>query len=104
MQIVVLVTAKDKHEARRIGRYLVREKLAACVNILGSVNSLFWWKNKIDKADEALLIIKTQKACFRRLEKAVKFIHSYDLPEIIAIPIIIGNKKYLEWIKQSTSK
>ncbi len=99
---MVLVTAKDKTEAGRIGEELISRKLAACVNIVSPVTSLFRWDNKLDRADEALLIIKTRKALFKRLEKAVKSAHSYDVPEIIALPIIAGSKPYLDWVKTST--
>lgn len=99
---MVLVTAKDKTEAGRIGEELISRKLAACVNIVSPVTSLFRWDNKLDRADEVLLIIKTRKALFKRLEKAVKSLHSYEVPEIIALPIIAGSKPYLDWIKSST--
>lgn len=103
MHIVVLVTAKDRDEAGRIAEHLLTKKLAACVNILDTVHSLFWWKGNLDKSDEALLIIKTKEELFDKLQEAVKSVHSYDVCEIIAIPIIKGNKDYLQWIDQSVS-
>jgi len=81
---------------------LIKQKLAACVNLINPVNSLFWWQKKVDCAKEVLLIIKTKKGLFKRLEKLVKSLHSYDVPEIIALPIIAGNKQYLNWIDDST--
>lgn len=102
MEIVVFVTAKDAEEAGRIAERLVADKLCACVNILGGVKSFFWWENKVDRADEVLLIIKTRKSLFKKLERAVKRAHSYEVPEIIALPIIAGSKSYLEWVRKST--
>jgi periplasmic divalent cation tolerance protein len=102
MKIVIFVTAANKREAEKISRVLIREKLAACVNIIENVHSLFWWQAKIDSAKEALLIIKTRKALIDKVIRKVKSLHSYAVPEIIALPIIAGNKKYLEWIDAST--
>lgn len=102
MFIVVLVTARDKTEAERIARHLVEHKLCACVNIVSPVNSLFRWDNKLDSSEEAMLIIKTKKTLFKKLEEAVKSVHSYEVPEIIALPVVAGSKKYLDWVKAST--
>lgn len=102
MNIVIFVTAANKKEADRIAAVLLKEKLAACINIIGGVNSLFWWQGEIDNAKEALLIIKTRKGLINKLIKKVKSLHSYEVPEIIALPIIAGNKKYLDWINEST--
>ncbi|MDP1852957.1 MAG: divalent-cation tolerance protein CutA [Candidatus Omnitrophota bacterium] len=102
MFIVVLVTARDKTEAELIARHLVERKLCACVNIVAPVNSLFRWDNKLDSSEEAMLIIKTRKALFKKLEEAVKSVHSYEVPEIIALPVVLGSKKYLDWVKTST--
>lgn len=102
MHIVVLVTASSKEEANKIARGLLEEKLAACVNIVEGLESRFWWQGKIDSAKEALLIIKTRKALFNKLAKKVKSLHSYTVPEIIALPIISGSKAYLDWINDCT--
>jgi periplasmic divalent cation tolerance protein len=101
MHIVVLVTAPSLKTAETIAKFLLLKKLAACVNIVAKVDSLFWWQKKIDKAKESLLIIKTQKKLFGKLAKAVKSRHPYEVPEIIALPIILGNRKYLGWIDES---
>jgi len=101
MHSVIFVTAKDKKEARRIAGGLIKNKLAACVNIVGGIESLFWWQGKVDSAKEVLLIIKTQKAKLPRIIKLVKSLHSYEVPEIIVLPIIAGEKKYLRWIDAS---
>jgi len=102
MQVVIFITASNKKEAERIARYLVKHKLAPCVNIASDIKSLFWWKSKIDIAKEVLLIIKTKKTLIGKLIKKVKSLHSYEIPEIIALPIVAGNKKYLDWISEST--
>ncbi len=102
MHIVVFVTAGSEKEAKKLALGLLKEKLAACVNIINGVDSHFWWQGKIDKAKEALLIIKTRKALFNKLLKKVKSLHSYAVPEILALPVISGNKKYLDWIDDST--
>ncbi len=99
--IVVFVTAKDKIEANKIAEKLIQEKLAACVNMVEGVTSVFWWDGKVDQASEVLLVIKTRKTLFKRLEKAVKSAHSYTVPEIIALPIVAGNADYLKWIKKT---
>ncbi len=101
--IVVFVTAKDVTEAQKISEKLLNEKYAACVNVLEGVRSLFWWDGKVDRADEVLLIIKSQKKLFPKIIKAVKSVHSYSVPEIIALPIIDGQKDYLKWIKETTA-
>ena len=102
MYIVVFITAGSKEEAQKIARGLLEEKLAACVNILPGLESHFWWQGKIDSAKEALLVIKTKKELFNKLAKKVKSLHSYSVPEIIALPIVTGNTEYLNWINDST--
>lgn len=102
MHIVVFVTASSKKEAQKLASCLLQEKLAACVNVIDGVDSYFRWQGKIDKAKEALLMIKTKKLLFNKLLKKIKSLHSYEVPEIIALPIIAGNKEYLDWIDDST--
>ncbi len=101
MHIVILITAKDKKEAEKIAKKLIKSKLAACVNIVGGIKSLFWWQGKVDQAKETLLIVKSRKEKFEKIAKLAKAIHSYDVPEIIAIPIVSGFKPYLNWIDDS---
>ncbi len=101
MYVVVLVTASHKKEAQKIGRELLKKKLVACVNISEKFNSLFWWQGKIDQAQEVLLIIKSKKTKLAQIIKAVKSLHSYQTPEIIALPIVGGSKDYLGWIDES---
>jgi periplasmic divalent cation tolerance protein len=101
-EIVVLITAPSLKEARTIGRKLVEEKLAACVNIIPQIVSLFHWQGKICRERESLMVLKTKQSCFDRLVKRVKSLHSYSVPEIIALPIIQGSQDYLQWIRKST--
>ena len=102
MFIVVFITTANKKEAERISRVLLDARLIACANIIGGVDSRFWWKGKKEKAREFLLIAKTRKSSFSKLVKAVRKNHSYEVPEIIAMPIISGHKPYLDWIANST--
>jgi len=102
--IVAFVTSKDLAEAKKISKTLLDEKLVACVNVVKGVSSFFWWEGKLDKADEALLIIKSRRSCLQKIIKCVKKTHSYTNPEIIALPIIGGNKDYLKWINESVQK
>lgn len=103
MYLIVFVTVSSKEEAEKIAEGVLGEKLAACVNIIDTVHSHFWWQGKIDNAKEALLIIKTKKALINKLIRKVKSVHSYELPEIIALPIIYGSKEYLDWVNESTT-
>ena len=98
MHIVVLVTAKNKKEAQKISASLIKAKLAACVNIVDKVSSIFFWAGKIDQAKESLLLIKSKKDKLPKIIKLVRYLHSYKVPEIIALPIIAGDKPYLRWI------
>jgi periplasmic divalent cation tolerance protein len=100
--IVVLITSKDQEEAQKIAKALVKRRQAACVNIVPAVNSYFWWKDKLEATDESLLIVKTRESLLPEVIKSVKKIHSYRLPEIIALPIIGGSRDYLEWIDSET--
>jgi len=103
MPIVVFVTTKNVREANKIAAKLVKGKLIACANVVKGVNSIFRWKGKVEKASETLLILKSKKSCFKKIVKTVKKYHSYDVPEIIALPIIDGNKDYLGWVKKNCS-
>ena len=101
--IVVFITTSSLPQARKIANILVSKRLTACVNILPGINSIFRWQGRLDYAKEVLLIAKTIKSNFRKLTKQVKKIHSYEVPEIIALPIIAGNKEYLKWISDSVA-
>jgi len=101
MDIVIFITAVNTKEASKIARGLVEKKLAACVNMVPSVTSVFSWKGKIEPASEVLLIVKSVKRKLAALERFVRSCHSYEVPEIIALPIVGGNKDYLEWLHDS---
>jgi len=99
--VIIFVTCASKGEAKVIIDSLLKKRLVACANIIPGVESKFWWKGKIDSAKETLLILKTTMANFNKVEKHVKKNHSYEMPEIIAIPIVRGSMKYLNWINES---
>ncbi|QOR94917.1 divalent-cation tolerance protein CutA [Thermosphaera chiliense] len=101
--VVVLITASTREEALKIGRMLVEAKLAACVNIVRDVTSIYWWEGKVEEGGELLLIVKTTFEKLESLIKEVRKIHSYSVPEIIAIPVVAGNPDYLRWVRESTS-
>jgi|SRR5689334_18047481 len=103
-KIVVLVTCGSFKEAQQLGRTLVERKLVACANILRApVQSIYWWKNKIESADEFLLFLKSSRTRFAAVDSSIRELHSYDLPEIIALPITAGSQDYLDWISKSVS-
>lgn len=99
--IVALVTC-PKESVEKIAKELLSKKVAACVNIVQEVQSMYWWEDKIEGSTESLLLVKTKSSLFDSLEKIVKSIHPYDLPEIIAIPIVRGHNPYLQWIDRET--
>lgn len=100
--IMVFITAKDMPEAKAISDGLVNGNLAACVNIVESVTSIFKWEGKVSSNSEVLCIAKSRAELFTDIEKKVKEIHSYEVPEIIAVPVIAGSKDYMEWVENST--
>lgn len=100
--MIVFVTCGSEEEALNISRALVEEQLAACVNLISPVRSIYRWEGKIWDEKEWLLIIKAQRKRFDELEKKVKSLHSYSVPEIIALPIIAGSSSYLDWLAEMT--
>lgn len=101
--IIVLVTAGSEEEARKIATILVEEHLVACVNIASPVQSVFFWEGKTQDARESLLICKSRGSLFEKIVKRVKELHSYSVPEIIALPIVAGSADYLDWVLKSTN-
>jgi len=102
--IIVFMTASNGEEAARLADMLVGAHLAACVQILPEMESVYRWQGKIERAPEILLLAKTTKSKFEKLEREVRALHSYDTPEIIAVPVVAGSAPYLEWLNQSTDK
>jgi len=100
--IIVLITGPSEEESARIGHALVGERLAACVNIIPAVRSIYRWEGRIEDEKEVLLIIKTKRVLFERLQERVKELHSYAVPEIIAFQLVEGNEAYLNWLGQET--
>ncbi len=100
--IVVFITASNEDDAADIARALVEQKLAACVNIVRNIRSIYTWQGKTEDDTEVLMVVKTQKRHFSALSEKVRELHSYDVPEIIALPIVEGSGDYLEWIRSST--
>jgi periplasmic divalent cation tolerance protein len=98
----VYVTAADGEEAKRIGRQVVEERLAACANILPGATSIFCWQGKLEEASETVLILKTTERMLEPLIGRVKSLHSYDCPCIEALPVVEGNRDFLEWVVRQT--
>ncbi|RMD70190.1 MAG: divalent-cation tolerance protein CutA [Gammaproteobacteria bacterium] len=101
--LLVFNTCPDEDTARRIARTLVEQRLAACVNILPGLSSIYAWKGDIEEGEECLLLIKTREEAYGALEKTLQSLHPYELPEIVAVPIAKGLPPYLQWIQESTS-
>lgn len=102
--VVIFITAGTDEEARKVAEALLNRRKAACVNIVPGVSSLFWWQGKLDSAQEILLIVKTRASLVNEIVSLVREVHSYDVPEVIALPIVGGNQDYLEWIASIAPK
>lgn len=102
--IVVFMTAADRDEATRLAEMLVEEHLAGCVQILPEMESVYRWQGKIERQREILLIAKTTQSKFQELERQVRASHSYDTPEILALPVIAGSSPYLQWLTNSVKR
>jgi len=102
--LIVLVMASSRKEAIRIAQAVVKEKLAACVNILSAVTSIFRWKGKVQRSREALLILKTTEHRYPNLERSIRSLHSYEVPEIVALRLDKGLSQYTAWVEQETTR
>jgi periplasmic divalent cation tolerance protein len=102
--VVVLVTAGSAEEAAAIGRALVEERLAACANVLGPIRSIYRWQGAVEDAAEHLLLLKARAADVPALDARVRALHSYDVPEVIALPVRAGSPAYLAWLAESTAR
>lgn len=100
--LVVLITAPNEEDAAAMANALVKGRLAACVNIIRQIRSIYRWQGKIEDAQEVLMIAKTRKECFSDLVNKIRELHTYSVPEIIALPIVDGFEAYLSWLKEET--
>jgi periplasmic divalent cation tolerance protein len=98
--IQVITTTGTKQDASKVARALIEARLAACVQVVGPVTSRYWWKDEIEEAEEWLCLIKTTANLFERLEQAIRAAHPYDVPEILATPVVAGSADYLAWLRE----
>ncbi|MFC1824249.1 divalent-cation tolerance protein CutA [Thermodesulfobacteriota bacterium] len=101
--IQVSTTAGSKEDAQKIARVVVEKRLAACAQVMGPITSIYWWQEKMEEEEEWLCLMKTQNALYHQLDSAIKAIHPYEEPEIIALPIASGSPGYLDWLKRETT-
>ena len=99
---LIYITTKDKAEAKKIGQAVVEARLAACANIIDKMGSVYWWQGKMEQGVEAVLILKTKENLVSELIEKVKSLHSYECPCIVSLPIVDGNKAYLDWLENET--
>ena len=102
-KILVMMTTDSEEQAETIAKTLLEERLIACANLIGGIRSLYRWEGQVCDDREILLFCKTRQSLFSRLSETVKSIHPYDVPEIIALPLVDGWQPYLEWVEQETS-
>ncbi len=99
-EFIQVMTATDKREeAERIARSLVEMRLAACVQIVGPVTSIYRWKGAVETAEEWLCLVKSRSECYGAIERAIRALHSYETPEILALPVTAGSRDYLDWLR-----
>ena len=98
--IQVYTTTENREDARKSSREVVGKRLAACAQVMGPITSTYWWKDSIEEEEEWLCIMKSTHELYRKLEKAIKGIHPYEEPEIVAVPLVAGSRGYLEWVEK----
>ena len=101
-ETITFTTCKDARQAKSIGRALVKEKLAACVTLVSGAISIYAWKGRTEEASEVLLLIKSRSALSKKLVSRIRALHSYEVPEVVTLPISSGNPDYLRWVREST--
>ncbi|MHB1036204.1 MAG: divalent-cation tolerance protein CutA [Pirellulales bacterium] len=101
--IQVVTTTQHKADAEKIAQTLVARRLAACIQVLGPITSTYWWQGKIETAEEWLCVAKSSRARWDDLEKAIRELHPYEVPEILAVPVVAGSAGYLEWLRRELS-
>jgi periplasmic divalent cation tolerance protein len=97
--IQVVTTTASKDEAERIARTLLEKRLAACVQIIGPIESLYWWQGTINKSEEWMCLAKSKLGLLSQIEGTIKALHSYEVPEILALPVVAGSERYLQWLR-----
>jgi len=102
-KIVVLTTCDSAEQAGRIARHLVEQRVATCVNIVPAIRSIYRWKGKVEDSAELLLVIKSRRDLFTRVQAEIEKVHSYEVPEIVALPIVEGSEEYLAWLDRELS-
>jgi len=102
--IQVFTTTEKKEDAEKIAKALVEKRLAGCIQVVGPIISTYWWKDNVETAEEWLCVIKSKKDIFNELEKSIKEIHPYEVPEIIAMPVVAGSDDYLQWLSKELRK
>lgn len=102
--VAILVTAASAEEARRIGRTLVEERAIACANVVGPIRSVYRWQEAVEEAEEFLLILKARAADVPLIDARVRALHSYEVPEIVALPVTAGSAPYLAWLSAATER
>lgn len=100
--VLVYMTTENRAEAEKIGGLLVEKRLAACVNIIDGMGSIFWWEGRLDQAEETVLLAKTKESLVNELTEAVTSAHSYDCPCVLAVPVAGGNPEFIKWIQDET--
>jgi periplasmic divalent cation tolerance protein len=98
--IQIYTTTENQDDARMIAQRVVGKRLAACAQVVGPITSTYWWEGVIEEAEEWLCIVKSRKDLYDRLEEAILDVHSYDVPEIVAVPIVSGSQSYLQWLNK----
>ncbi len=101
--VIVFVTVPDLREGSRISKAILTSRLAACVNVIPGIQSMYQWKGKIVQEKEAMLVLKTTRLRYQKLEQKIKQLNPYEVPEIIAIPLIYGLSQYIEWVKREVA-
>lgn len=99
-KIVVFSTCGDEAEAQRVGRHLVEQRVAACVTLVPGARSIYWWQGKVEESPEWILIIKSSREALPKLREQLQKVHSYQVPEIVALPIVDGSQPYLDWMER----
>ncbi len=102
--LIVFCTVPDQETGRKISKALLESRLAACVNTTAEINSMYWWEQKLELEKEYLLIIKTRADLYSKVEDTIRNNHPYDVPEVIALPIVLGSAAYLKWIESETGQ